>query len=60
MDSNVQQWPGDNIQPEINELEGKPVEVTDVSKTFADSVSEFMVTEKEHVISHFDELTIGS
>ena len=46
MDSNVQQWPDDNIQPEVNELEGKPVEVTDVTKTFADSVSEFMVKKR--------------
>ena len=67
MDSNVQQWPDKDIQPTINALEGKPVveelqlmvEVTDVMKTFADSVSEFMEMGKEQVIFHYDELASG-
>ena len=36
------------------------MEETDVTKTSAESVSEFMEMEKEQVYSHFDEPIIGS
>ena len=54
-DSKLKQHPDDNIQPEVNALEAKPVEETDVRKTSAESVSEFMVTKKQQVNSHFDD-----
>ena len=54
-DSKLEQCPDDNIQPEENALEAKPVEETDVTKTFAESVSEFMLMEKQQVKSHFED-----
>ena len=54
-DSKLEHCPDDNIQPEENALETKPVEETNVTKTFAESVSELMLTEKQKVKSHFED-----
>ena len=54
-DSKLEQCPDDNIQPEVNALEAKAVEETDVTEKSTESVSEFMLTEKQQVNSHFDD-----
>ena len=51
----MEQCPDDNTQPEENALEAKPVEETNVTNTFAESVSEFMLMEKQQVKSHFED-----
>ena len=48
-DSKLEQCPDDNIQPEENTLEAKPVEETNVTKTFPESM------EKQQVKSHFED-----